>query len=112
MDLAAARALAFENVFRREALDSLVAQCRPQLDDFIGEAARADLSDNDLRETILKDREKLVRTSAGDMTRWSLGSRQMTLTIDDAANSRITSICQLDTARLKPLMQPGFSLAQ
>ena len=112
VDLAAARALTFENVFRREALDSLVAQCRPQLDDFIGEAAKADLSDNDMRETILKDREKLVRTSAGDMTRWSLGSRQMALTIDDAANSRITSICHLDTARLKPLMQPGFEAAR
>ncbi len=35
----------------------------------------------------------------------------MTLTIDDAELSRITSMCRLDTARLKPLLQPGFSLA-
>ncbi|MCP3473901.1 hypothetical protein NLM33_26650 [Bradyrhizobium sp. CCGUVB1N3] len=111
VDLVAGRMLAFENVFRREALDSLVAQCRPQLDDFIGEAAKADLSDNDMRESILKDRENLVRTSVGDIQRWSLGSRQMTLTIDDAAKSRITSICHLDIASLKPLMQPGFNLA-
>ena len=112
VDLAAGRMLAFENVFRREALDSLLAKCRPQLDDFIGAAAKADLSDNDMRESILKDREKLVRMSAGDIQRWSLGRRQMTLIIDDAANSRITSTCQLDTASLKPLMQPDFSLAQ
>ena len=104
--------LAFENVFLREALDPLLAKCRPQLDDFIGAAAKEDLGDNELRESILKDREKLVRTSAGDIQQWSLGRRQMTLIIDDAAESRITSTCHLDTAGLKPLMQPGFSLAQ
>lgn len=111
VDLAAGRMLAFENVFLREALDPLLAKCRPQLDDFIGAAAKADLSDNDMRESILKDREKLVRMSAGDIQQWSLGRGQMTLIIDDAANSRITSTCHLDTASLKPLMQPGFSLA-
>jgi uncharacterized protein YecT (DUF1311 family) len=111
VDLAAGKMLTFDTVFRREALDAIVAQCRPQLDDFIGEAAKSDLSDNDERASILKDREKLVRTSVADMARWSLGTRQMTLTIDDAT-SRISSVCHLDTARLKPLMQPGFSLAQ
>jgi uncharacterized protein YecT (DUF1311 family) len=112
VNLAAGRMLTFDDVFRRDALASLVAQCRSQFDDIIGEAAKADLGDNEMRETILKDREKLVRTSAGNMTRWSLGSRRMTLTIDDSANSRITSICDLDAARLKPLMQPGFNLPQ
>jgi hypothetical protein len=112
VNLAAGRMLTFEDVFRRDAHVALVAQCRPQLDDFIGEAAKADLGDNEMRDGILKDREKLVRTSAGDMTRWSLGSRQMTLTIDDGANSRVTGICRLDTARLRPLMQPGFSPLQ
>jgi uncharacterized protein YecT (DUF1311 family) len=112
VNLAAGRMLAFDDVFRREALASLVVQCRPQMDDFIGEAAKADLGDNEMRDAILKDREKLVRTSAGDLTRWSLGSHQMTLIVEDGANSRITSICSLDTARLRPLMQPGFSLPQ
>jgi uncharacterized protein YecT (DUF1311 family) len=112
VDLAAGRMLAFENVFLREALDPLLAKCRPQLDDFIGAAAKADLGDNAMRESILKDREKLVRMSAGDIQRWSLGRRQMTLIVDDAANSRITSTCHLDTASLTPLMQPGFRLAQ
>jgi hypothetical protein len=110
VNLAAGRMLTFEDVFRRDALASLIAQCRPQMDDFIGEAAKADLSDNDLRDDILRDREQLVRLSAADLTRWSLASRQLTLTIDDGLNSRITSVCRLDTARLGPLMQPGFDL--
>lgn len=112
IDLAAGKPLAFDSVFRRDALDALVATCRPQLDDFVGEAAKADLDDNDMREAIMKDREKLVRASIADISRWSLGSSRLTLTIDDEAASRITSICRLDTAQLKPLMQPGFGLAQ
>jgi uncharacterized protein YecT (DUF1311 family) len=111
VDLAAGRMLTFDSVFRREAVETILAQCRPQLDDLIGEAAKSDLSDNDERAAILKDREKLVRSSVADMTRWSLGVKQMTLTIDDA-QTRVSSACRLDTARLKPLMQAGFSLEQ
>ena len=111
IDLAAGKMLAFDNVFRRNALDALVAKCRPQLDDFIGEAAKVDLSDNDMRESIMRDREKLVRASTADMSRWSLGSRRLTLTIDDEAASRITSVCHLEMSQVKALMQPGFGLA-
>lgn len=111
VDLAAGKMLTFDNVFRREARDTLVAQCRPQLDEFIGAAAKADLSDNDMRDSIMNDREKLVRSSVADLSRWSLGARQMILTIDDEALSRITSICRLDMAQLKPLLQPGFGLS-
>lgn len=112
IDLAAGKPLAFDSIFRRDALDALMARCWPQLDDFIGAAAKADLDDNDMRESIMRDREKLVRASIADISRWSLGSRQLTLTIDDEAASRITSICRLETAELTPLMQPGFGLGQ
>jgi uncharacterized protein YecT (DUF1311 family) len=112
VDLASGKMLAFEAVFRRDALDAIMTKCRPQLDDFIGKAAKADLDDNDMRESIMKDREKLVRTSIADMSRWSLGSRELILTIDDEAASRITSICRLDMEQMRPIMQPGFRLAQ
>jgi uncharacterized protein YecT (DUF1311 family) len=112
VNLAAGRMLTFEDVFRGEALASLVSQCRPKFDDFIGEAAKSDLSDNEMRDEILKDREALVQRSFGEMTRWSVGSRQMTLTVEDRSRSRLMSICDLDTARLKPLMRPGFNLPQ
>jgi uncharacterized protein YecT (DUF1311 family) len=112
IDLAAGKLLAFDTVFRRDALDAIMTKCRPQFDDFIGEAAKADLDDNDMRESIMKDREKLVRASIADMSRWSIGSRRPTLTVDDEAASRITSRCHLDMAQVKPLMQPGFGLAQ
>jgi len=112
IDLAAGKPLGFDVVFRHDAPDALMARCRPQLDDFIGDAARADLDDNDMRESIMKDREKLVRTSIADVSRWSLGSRELTLTVDDEAQSRITSICRLETTQVKPLMQPRFELAR
>jgi uncharacterized protein YecT (DUF1311 family) len=112
VNLAAGGMLTFEDVFRREASASLLAQCRPQFDDLIGEEAKADLGDNDMRDEILKDREELVRTSVGDMTRWSIGIRQMTFIVEDSARSRLTGICSLDTARLRPLLRPGFNLAQ
>ncbi len=112
VDLAAGKPLTFDAIFRHDAPDALMARCRPQLDDFIGAAARADLDDNDMRESIMKDREKLVRASIADISRWSLGSRELTLTIDDEAASRITSICRLDTPQLKPLVQLGTGLVQ
>jgi uncharacterized protein YecT (DUF1311 family) len=112
IDLAAGKPLAFDTIFRHDARDALATKCRPQLDDFIGDAAKADLDDNDMRESIMKDREKLVRASIADISRWSLGSRELTLTIDDEAASRITSICRLETVQMKPLMQPGFDLAR
>jgi len=112
VNLAAGRMLTFEDVFRREALASLASQCRPQFDDFTGEAAKSDLSDNEMRDEILKDREALVRQSFSDMTRWNVGSRQMTLIVEDRGRSRLMSSCNLDTARLKPLMRPGFNLMQ
>jgi uncharacterized protein YecT (DUF1311 family) len=111
IDLAAGKPLTFDTMFRHDAHDVLMAKCRPQLDDFVGDAAKADLDDNDMRESIMKEREKLVRASIADISRWSLSSGQLTLTIDDEAASRITSICHLDMFELKPLMQPGFGLA-
>jgi uncharacterized protein YecT (DUF1311 family) len=110
VNLAAGRMLAFEDVFRHEASASIVTRCRPEFDDLIGEAAKADLSDNDRRDEILKDREDLVQTSVTDMTRWSIGIRQMTLIVEDSARSRLTGICNLDTAHLRPLLRPGFGL--
>jgi uncharacterized protein YecT (DUF1311 family) len=112
VNLAAGRMLTFEDIFRREALASLASQCRPQFDDFVGEAARSDLSDNEMRDEILKDREDLVQRSLIDMTRWNVGSRRMTLIVEDRGRSRLMSSCNLDTARLKPLMRPGFNLMQ
>jgi hypothetical protein len=50
-----------------------------------------------------------VRASIADMSRWSLGSRALTLTIDDEAVSRITSGCHLDTARPAPAGAHQFS---
>jgi uncharacterized protein YecT (DUF1311 family) len=111
IELAAGKPLTFDTIFRHDPLDALITKCRPQLDDFIGAAAKADLGDDDPSGAIMKDREKLVRASIADISRWSLGSRTLTLTIDDDAASRITSICRLETAQLKPLMQPGFALA-
>jgi uncharacterized protein YecT (DUF1311 family) len=112
IDLAAGKPLTFDTIFRRDAVDALMTRCRPQFDDFIGAAAKADLDDNDMRESIMKDREKLVHASIADISRWSISSRTLTLTIDDEAASRITSICRLETAQVKPLMQPGFGLGQ
>jgi len=111
-DLGAGKPLTFDTMFRHDAHDALMTKCRPQLDDFIGEAAKADLDDNDMRESIMKARENLVRASIADISRWSLRSGWLTLTIDDEAASRITSICRLDTSQVRPLMQPGFALAQ
>jgi uncharacterized protein YecT (DUF1311 family) len=110
VNLAAGRMLTFDDVFRREALASLTSQCRSQFDDFVGEAARSDLSDNEMRDEILKDREDLVQRSFSDMTRWNVGSRKMTLIVEDRGRSRLMSSCNVDTARLKPLMRPGFNL--
>jgi uncharacterized protein YecT (DUF1311 family) len=110
VDLAAGRVLKFDDVFRAGARNNLMAQCRQQLDDFIGKAASDELGDADDRDGIMKQREDLVRASAADMTRWSLGSHEMTLTIDDAEQSRITSICRLATGRLKQQLQPSFNL--
>jgi uncharacterized protein YecT (DUF1311 family) len=114
VNLAAGRMLTFEDVFRREAIASLAVQCRPQFDDFVGEAAKSDLSDAEaeIRDEILKDREALVQRSYSDMTRWNVGSRKMTLIVEDRGRSRLMSSCNLDTARLKPLLRLGFSLAQ
>ena len=112
IDLGAGKPLTFDAIFRHDARDALMTKCRPQLDGFIGEAAKADLDDNDMRESIMKDRETLVRASIADISRWSLDSRELTLTIDDEAASRITSTCRLEAAEVKPLMQPRFELAR
>jgi hypothetical protein len=60
----------------------------------------------------LWDREKLVRASIADISRWSFGSRQLPLNIDDEAASRVTSICRPETVQVKLPMQPGFGLTQ
>jgi hypothetical protein len=112
VNLAAGRLLTFADVFRRDAPAALLAQCRPQLDDFVGEAAKADLRHEEMRDSLLKDREEEVQRSTIDMTRWSLGSREMTLTVGNWSNFHVVSECRLDPARLGPLMQPGFSLPQ
>jgi hypothetical protein len=77
------------------------------LDDYIGDAAKADL-DDDMREATLKDREETVRKAVGDLTRWSLGGPRVTVTIDDPI-ANLESACNFETASLKSLMQPGFN---
>jgi uncharacterized protein YecT (DUF1311 family) len=104
VDLAAGKPLTFDKLFRHDAVDALMTKCRPQLDDFIGAVAKADLGDDDPSGAIMKDREKLVRASIADISSWSLGTRTLTLTIDDEAASRITSICRLETSEVSPLM--------
>jgi uncharacterized protein YecT (DUF1311 family) len=107
IDLVSGKELKFEDVFRREALEPLLAQCRPQLDEYIGEAAKAEL-DDDMREAALKDREEIVRKAVGDLSRWNLGSPQLAVTIDDPV-ANLENTCKFEAASLKSLMQPGFN---
>jgi hypothetical protein len=65
-----------------------------------------------VRWILLGIRKKLVRASIADISRWSFGSGQLTLNIDDEAASRVTSICRPEAVQVKPPMQPGFGLAQ
>jgi uncharacterized protein YecT (DUF1311 family) len=108
IDLRTGTELSFLDVFRHEALDQLVNECKPQLDDYIGEAAKADLFP-EMMEAVLKDREKTVRAAIGDISRWAFGGSQTIVTIDDAA-ADIETACSFDSAHLKPLMQPHFTL--